>query len=180
MVITTLVLSFLLSFLPLVIGTLSFRYAKNPFSRGILGLSATSFLLGLAQFGLILGLSYRLFPADLANRASVWLQYVSIAGGVVMIFAGMLWVGYFRTLMKARAAVRKPLISPALASVRTPVTAAPAPAVKPPPKKRRESPQPVPASDWFSEELGGGAQTFKLAAVVEPKKRVRKAPKKKA
>src|SRR6187549_1897579 len=117
MIITTLIVCFLLAFLPLVISAFSFRYTANIFSKSILVLSAVSFLLGLAQFGLILGLSYRLLDATQMKYAPLALQYVSIAGGVIMIVAGFFWVGYFRLLIKGRSpakqAVRPAEIQPA-------------------------------------------------------------------
>ena len=63
-----------------------------------------SFLLGLAQTGLLVGLSYRLFESEQMKQANLALQYVSVAGGSLMIVAGCLWVGYFRLLMKSKTA----------------------------------------------------------------------------
>ncbi|MEI6338081.1 MAG: hypothetical protein WCQ57_05800 [Verrucomicrobiota bacterium] len=100
MIISTLIVCFLLAFLPLVISTFSFLYVANVFSKAIFALSAVNFLLGLAQFALILGLSYQLFSPSQMEQASQALQYVSIVGGAIMIVAGCLWVGYFRRLIK--------------------------------------------------------------------------------
>jgi len=183
MIVTTLIVCFLLSFLPLVIGTFSLRYSPNIFSKAILALSSMSFLLGLAQFGLILGTSYRLFSPAHMKQAGGAIQYVSIIGGTIMIVAGFLWVGYFRLLIKAKKAAAKPVrsvrqlveqtTSPRLEDIAEPAMAKTA---KTAPRKRREKPEPE--KDWFSDELPA-AQGFKLAAVVAPKKavRIRKAPK---
>ena len=102
MIISTLIVCCLLAFLPLVISTFSFLYMANVFSKAIFALSAVNFLLGLAQFALILGLSYQLFSPSQMEQASRALQYVSIAGGAIMIVAGCLWVGYFRRLIKSK------------------------------------------------------------------------------
>ncbi len=181
MIITTLALSFLLSFLPLVIGTFCYRYQPNLFSRGILALSAFGSLLGLAQFGLLLGTSYRLFELAQMKQAYLGLQYVSIAGGIVMIIAGLLWVGYFRTLMKMKAPVKKAARTTAsvpaaeLAPLAEEVSADEKP--KAAPRKRRE--KPAPADDWFADEMPQ-MRTVKMAAKVTQKKVApppRKAPK---
>lgn len=176
MIVTTLLLSFLLSFLPLVIGTLAFRYQPNLFSRGILTLSAVSFLIGLGQFGLLLVTSYKLIEPAQMKQAYLGLQYVSIAGGAVMILAGFMWVGYFRQLMQSRAAAPTkkraekavPVTTPAEAAPATAVTAEDEPAEKPKaPRKRRE--KSAPTDDWFADQLPT-APVVKLAAVVTKKK----------
>jgi len=153
MIIATLIVCFLLAFLPLVISGFSYRYAANVFSKSILGLSAASFLLGLAQFGLILGMSYKLFGAAEAEQAPLALQYVSIAGGAIMIIAGFFWVGYFRLLIKSK--------SPAKQAVR-PAETFPHPT----PRKRRVKPDPE--QNLFPDELPE-TRLFQLAAVVSPK-----------
>ncbi len=161
MIITTVIVCFLLAFLPLVISTFSIRYAANIFSKSILALSVASFLLGLAQSGLILGLSYGLFPPSQMKQAPLALQYVSISGGAIMIVAGILWVGYFRTLMKgkstAKQAVRPAESQPVMETA--PRSTA---------RARRASAQPE--RDWFSDEVPD-PRVFKLAAVV-PRKSV--------
>lgn len=177
MIVTTLIVCFLLSFLPLVIGTFSFRYSANIFSRSILALSAISFLIGLAQFGLILGTSYRLFSPAHMKQAGAAIQYASIIGGTFMIIAGFLWVGYFRMLIKVKKAAAKPArpvrqpaaqpASPRLEDMAEPVAAR---VTKPAPRKRREKPESE--KDWFSEEFPA-TPAYKLAAVVTPKKAVR-------
>lgn len=82
-------------------------------------------LVGLAQFGLILGSSYELFSPLQMERAPQALQYVSIIGGAIMIVAGCLWVGYFRLLMKskpvAKEAVRPTEIQPTVKAEAKPV-----------------------------------------------------------
>lgn len=169
MIITSLALSFLMSFLPLVIGTLCFRYRRNIFSRGILTLSAVGCLLGLAQFGLLLGTSYKLFEPVQLKQAYLWIQYVSIAGGCVMIIAGLLWVGYFRTLMRSQATApakspaRRPASSPVLEETPLPVAETSASA----PRKRRE--KPAASDDWFADEIPH-TRTVRMAARVTRKK----------
>jgi hypothetical protein len=181
MIIITLALSFLLSFLPLVIGTLCFRYQPNLFSRGILTLSAASFLLGLGQFALLLGTSYKLFEPAQMRQAYLGIQYVSIAGGIVMIIAGFLWVGYFRTLMTLRAPAKKtvkatsktaPLAEPSRATANATSVLReeePAPAAKAP-RKRREKPA---SDDWFADEIPH-TRTVRMAAKVTRKKAAKK------
>lgn len=174
MIITTLVLSLLLSFLPLVIATFCLRYAANVFSRGILGLSAVSFLLGLAQFSLLLGLSYRLFSPGQHAQAAFAFQCVTIAGGSLMIVAGLLWIAYFRTLIKEKAAATQDALTPLEAEIAEkpmPETAsATAPEILPAPRKRR----PRPAPDWFADDLAA-APVLRLAAEVSAGKRPRRA-----
>ncbi len=159
MVVTTLIVCFLLALLPLVISTFSFRYAPNIFSRAILALSTVSFLIGLVQFGLLLGLSYRLFEPLQMEKASRALQYVSIVGGSIMIVAGALWVGYFRRLIRSQAPANQALRAEEVQPV---AAAAPRSAVR----KRREPPEPD--RDWFSDEVPE-ARTFKLAVTAPPK-----------
>jgi len=159
MIITTLIVCFLLAFLPLVISAFSYRYVANVFSKSILSLSAASFLLGLAQFGLILGLSYELFDAAQMEQAPLALQYISIAGGAIMIIAGFFWVGYFRLLIKSK--------SPAKQAVR-PVETQPVPETSPYPASRKRREKPEPDEDLFSGEAPQ-ARLFQLAAVVSPK-----------
>lgn len=181
MIITTLIVCFLLALMPLVIGAFSVRYSSNIFSKTILTLSALSFLLGLAQFTLILGMSCKLFSPAHMKQAPWAIQYVSIAGGAIMIIAGLAWIGYFQTLIKQKAAAKQPRrvekfrpkleeaapvrIAPPPAAVAMAAPATPAPA-------RRRRPQPEPVMDWFSDEVPGG-RAVKLAAVVTPKKRPR-------
>jgi len=166
MIIATLIVCFLLAFLPLVISAFALRYAANVFSRSIFGLSAVSFLIGLAQTGLLVGLSYRLFESEQMKQVNLALQYVSIAGGSIMIIAGALWVGYFRLLMKD-----KPTTVSKVARVKNrpaplePIADQPAqemaPAPQPAARRRREKPEPE--HDWFSDEVPG-ARAFKPAA----------------
>lgn len=178
MIVTTLTVCFLLSFLPLVIGTFSFRYSANIFSKSILTLSAISFLLGLAQFGLILGTSYRLFSPAHMKQAGTAIQYVSILGGTIMIIAGFFWVGYFRMLLKAkkdgsksaRPARQTPSPQPESVQVAPATPPAVAKTKKSPPRRRREVS--APERDWFTDELPV-APTYQLSAVVAPKKAVR-------
>lgn len=185
MIITTLIVCFLLALMPLVISTFSLRYSPNIFSKTILALSALSFLFGLAQFGLILGMSYRFLSPEHMKQAPWALQWVSIAGGAIMIVAGLAWVGYFQMLLKQKAAVKQPRrVAKILAEpeVAAPVRIAPPPAAVPvaaaepapevPVRARRRQPAPEPIMDWFSDEVPG-ERMVKLAAVVTPKKRPR-------
>lgn len=165
MIITTLIVCFLLACFPLVIATLSFRYAANVFSRAVVTLSALSFLLGLAQFGLLLGLSYQLFSPTRMPQAQLAVQYVSIVGGMIMILAGLLWVGYFRKLIKAKPAARPSAHLGKTPTVREAISPAPAPS-----RKRKEIRQPKP--DWFADEVPV-AKVFQIAAVTAGKKSTR-------
>ncbi|MFZ4683172.1 MAG: hypothetical protein ACOYMS_11760 [Terrimicrobiaceae bacterium] len=171
MIIATLIVCFLLAFLPLVISAFALRYAANVFSRSIFGLSAVSFLIGLAQTGLLVGLSYRLFESEQMKQANLALQYVSIVGGSIMIVAGALWVGYFRVLMKSRpmkgpepvrAERQPPVVEPAASE---PVVVQPAAeeTSAPQPAAGRRRKKPEPERDWFSDEVPG-ARAFKAAA----------------
>lgn len=172
MIITTLALSFLLSLLPLVIGTLCYRYRPNLFSRGILTLSALGSLLGLGQFSLLLGTSYKLFEPAQMKQAYLGLQYVSIAGGTVMILAGLLWVGYFRTLMKMPAPVKKASRTTAPAAKTAPLAEEALPVEAPAKKARTPRPRrekPAPAEDWFADELPA-TRTVKMAAKISRQK----------
>lgn len=168
MIITTLALSFLLSFLPLVIGTLCLRYRPNLFSRGIFTLSALGCLLGLAQFGLLLSTSYKLLEPAQMKQAYLWIQYVSIAGGLVMIAAGFLWVGYFRILMRGDVPARVP--SP---SRRTDALSngeeTPAAAVKARQAIRKRREKPAAPDDWFADEIPL-TRSVRMAAKVSRKK----------
>lgn len=171
MVIATLIVCFLLAFLPLVISACALRYAANVFSRAILGLSAVSFLLGLAQTGLLLGLSYRLFESAQMKQANLALQYVSVAGGALMIVAGCLWVGYFRLLMKskpapARTAPRVARRPASLDPMRVQPVMEKAPDPLPAIRPRREKAEPE--RDWFSDEVPG-TRAFKPAPATPPK-----------
>lgn len=165
MIITTLVLSLLLSFLPLVIATFCLRYAANIFSRGILGLSAVSFVLGLVQFSLLLGLSYRLFPSAQYARAAFAFQCVTIAGGSLMIVAGVLWVAYFRKLIREKADAPS-----AVAAMPEEAEAEIAPEILPVPRRRR----PAATPEWFADDLAA-TPAVRLAAEVAAGKRPRRA-----